>query len=100
LTLYTRFGSETGEGVTQNYDALGYMTSSMIDMDGVSRKLMHHRKENGLRDYIVHPDGKVFHYRFDDLDRLSKIYHADAGDLANYGYDEKGDLFYLDGGIL
>ncbi|WP_081489631.1 RHS repeat domain-containing protein [Cellvibrio sp. BR] len=99
LSLHSRFGSQTGQGITQTYDALGRMKTSTINLDGVSRAFTYTNNLKGVRTEIKHPDNQLFIYNHDNLYRLTSITHSAAGTLASYGFDAKGRLDFLNGGI-
>lgn len=99
LSLHSRFGSQTGQGITQTYDALGRMKTSTINLDGVSRAFTYTNNLKGVRTEIKHPDNQLFIYNHDNLYRLTSITHSAAGTLGSYGFDAKGRLDFLNGGI-
>ncbi|WP_075186659.1 hypothetical protein [Teredinibacter haidensis] len=67
-----------GEGITQNYNVLGHMKYSTINLDSVSRTLTYTHNDNGFRVNVTHPDGQPFSYVPDNLSRLT---HSSAGQL-------------------
>lgn len=68
---YARFDSASGDGVTDSYDTLGWLTSSSTKMAGVLRGLTYGHDVYGNRTQITHPDGPYFEIGYDGLDRIS-----------------------------
>jgi RHS repeat-associated protein len=73
LQLHARFGSDTGEGVTQTFNGFGEMNSARAHQNGSSRLLQFGFDANSNRTRLTHQDGQVFTYEFDQLNRLNKI---------------------------
>ncbi len=69
LQLFARFGSPSGEGVTNAYDGFGRLTSAGINQGGTTRTLTYQHDRNGSRTRITHPDGQYFAYAYDGLAR-------------------------------
>jgi len=53
---YARFGSTSGQGVTNAFDALGRLTSSTVNLDGTSRELSYLYDVAGNRTRLTYPD--------------------------------------------
>jgi RHS repeat-associated protein len=90
LQTFARFDSPAGEGVTSAYDAFGRLTSSTINLDGVSRTLSYQWDAGGRRTRVAHPDGYYTTYAYDPLGRLTGVYHANGAPLQYFGYDVVG----------
>ena len=73
LQLSARFGSQSGQGITNVYDGFGNLANSTTNMGGVSRTLVYQYDNNGNRTRITHPDNVYFGYAFDGINRLSAI---------------------------
>ena len=94
LQLYARFDSATGEGVTNTWDKLGRLTSSTVNMGGVSRTLDHQYDLNGARTRLTFPDGQYVVYARDPLQRISSA-SLGATPLFQPIYDGLGRLTTL-----
>jgi len=99
LTTSNRFGYAGGQGVTQSYNALGHLTSSEINLGGITRKLSYQNNAKGIRRKLTHPDGKSFDYEYDYSNRLTHVKNSTTGVLANYVYHSNGNLQSLKGGV-
>lgn len=90
LQLSSRFGSPWGEGLTTTYDGFGRVTSSNINMGGISRTLSYRYDANGNRTHVIHPDGIYFQYKYDGLNRLAEILEDGSLALAEFRYNRRG----------
>lgn len=118
--LYVRFDSASGPGITNSYNNLGDLTSSTNNVGSLSLTLGYSWDSEGHRLSVTHPDGQVFTYTRDGLNRVNGIYEGVAqgstsqlavatwnyvglpaalqrstagnGFLATYGYDPIGRL--------
>ncbi|NQD35388.1 RHS repeat-associated core domain-containing protein [Permianibacter sp. IMCC34836] len=72
-SLYARFGSQTGEGVTNTVDGFGRVISTASSLGGVNRVLNYGYDNNGNRTKIVHGDSLQIIYRFDQLNRPYEV---------------------------
>ena len=70
--------------MTNAYDGFGRLSSSSIDMGGVTRTLSYQYDANGNRTRITHPDAVYFNLRYDGLNRPDYLYTASAGIAQNY----------------
>ncbi|MFJ6023539.1 RHS repeat domain-containing protein [Brevundimonas sp. NPDC092305] len=70
LQTFARFDSASGEGITNVFDGLGRLTSSNINMGGMSRTIGSQYNINGVRTVMTWPDGRYMNYARDGLDRL------------------------------
>jgi RHS repeat-associated protein len=73
LTLHSRFGSDSGQGVINTFDGFGNLLQATTTMGGTSRTLSYRYDHNSNRTRITHPDGKYFGYTFDGLDRVTGL---------------------------
>ncbi len=90
LQLYTRFGSDTGQGVTNGYDNAGRLASSMTDQGGTARTLGYQYNADSKRTRVTHPDGNYFSYDYDGLDRATAVRENGATTVATIAYDNQG----------
>lgn len=90
LQTYVRFDSSVGEGVTMAYDGLGRLTGSSVAIDGVLRTLAYQSDKNGNRTQVTYPDGNIFQFGYDGLNRMNVIGLNAPSGLAGYGYNHRG----------
>lgn len=90
LELFARFGSSAGPGVNLVYDGFGRLASSTTTMGSDTSTLNYVYDANGNRTHITHPDGVVFDYGYDGVNRMSVIGAPDATNLASFSYDSQG----------
>lgn len=100
-TLYAHFGSATGRGETDVYDALGRLTSSTQSTSPTfSNTLAYQYDLAGDRTRITWPDGFYAAYIYDVLQRPIQIQENGAtsgrGLLASYIYDTLGRRSEID----
>jgi RHS repeat-associated protein len=99
LQIHARFDSNAGPGVTSAYDAFGRLTSSRIDMRGVSRTVSHKYDREGREAELTFPDGHKFWMRRDGLGRASGLYHGPLGatstSLIAFAFNPASQLFYV-----
>ncbi len=98
LQTHARFDSANGEGITNTYDGFGRMTSSQINMSGLSKTLTYAHDKNGNRTRVTHPDGQQFNYEYDVLNRVNSIKHSTSS-LATLAYNQRGTQASLLGGV-
>ncbi len=77
LQLSARFDSQSGEGVTNVFDALGRLASSSINLGGTPRTLSHQWDLNGNRTRLTFPDSVAMDYGYDGTGQMT--YLAEAG---------------------
>ncbi|MGR4866938.1 RHS repeat-associated core domain-containing protein [Caulobacter sp. LARHSG274] len=90
LQLYARFGSETGPGITNTYDAFGRVKTSSNNLSGAPRKLSYEYDAAGNRTQLKFPDEKIFTYQYDDLGRMTAIKEGGTTKIAGQTYDAMG----------
>jgi RHS repeat-associated protein len=66
-----RFDSVNGEGVSNSFDALGRVTSTVINQAGLNRALNYAYDVAGNRTRITHSDGTYFDHVYDSLSRMT-----------------------------
>jgi RHS repeat-associated protein len=98
LQTYARFDSISGEGITTAYDGFGRMTSSVINLDGNTRTLAYQYDKNGNRMQIMHPDGVLFNYQYDGLNRM-RAYLQGTAPLGTMSYNNRGLAAGMAGGV-
>lgn len=90
LQKYARFDSAAGQGVTNTYDGFGELKTSTIDLGGNSRQVSYEYDGSGNRTKITHPDGQVFNYAYDGLDRSTTIRRDQDAALQIIAYNARG----------
>ncbi len=93
---YARFDSASGEGITNSFDALGQLSSTANNMDGVSRVLGYTYDVAGNRTQITHPDGTYFTYARNAVGELDQINLNASTPLLKPILDAAGRLNRLD----
>lgn len=83
-----------GQGITNTYNSMGELVSTTSDMGGTARTLSFQYDADSNRTQLTHPDGPVFTYAFDGLDRLNGTYEgAGTGTpLDTFSYSNAGVL--------
>jgi RHS repeat-associated protein len=98
---FARFGSVSGQGVTNAYDGFGRLSSSTTSMGGVSRTISHDYDAAGRRTRITHPPhhypccGTVtlsYNYGYDPAGRPVSVTYPGGQALAGWAYDGEGRL--------
>jgi RHS repeat-associated protein len=98
LQIWARFDSTSGEGVNIGYDGFGRMISSSLVIDGATRTLTHQYDKNGNRTQIMHPDGGLFNYQYDGVNRMS-VYLQATTSLGSISYNNRGLTADMAGGV-
>lgn len=89
LTLHSRFGSDSGEGVINQFNGFGQLANTTTTMGGTSRTLSYQYDKNSNRTRITHPDNVYFGYAFDGINRINKA-TENASDLITLTYRPNG----------
>lgn len=97
LRMSAQFGA-SGAKITNGYSGFGEITSRSSDQTGTLLTLSYLYDADGDRTQITHPDGNYFVYRYDGLDRPTRICEngtaatCDAGtnQLIGETYDNQG----------
>jgi RHS repeat-associated protein len=74
--LFARFDSAIEEGIANAYDGFGRLTSSTLNMDGVSRTIASVYREDGARTRVTHPDSQAFTYAYSPAGELTGLYQG------------------------
>eukprot|EP00913_Durusdinium_trenchii_P015458 g14519.t1 len=89
-----RFDNIDGQGLTFNYDGLGRQTSTVQNIDGMSRTVSHGYDSAGRLSTITHPDGAFWTYQYDTLSRPTYIRDQNNYWLWKQEYRDSGHVFY------
>jgi len=94
LQLFARFGSTSGQGVTNAYDGFGRKISSTNTMGGVSRQLSYQYDRDGNRTRMTWPDSNYVQYTYDGRNRMDRVgLNNDFSGvelIGDYAYDALG----------
>jgi RHS repeat-associated protein len=85
-----RFDSQSGEGITNAWDALGRLTSTSTNMGGTTRTLSYEYDLAGNRTRINYPDTSFFTYNYDVLGRLTLVRESGVNWLNGYSFNAQG----------
>jgi len=82
--------------VTKTYDSVGNMTSEAFSVVGAPlaapKKWQYSFDPTGNRIGAIDPEGKVFKYRFDALNRMVELDPPEKGDKIKFSFDSAGKL--------
>ncbi|MBN8809655.1 MAG: hypothetical protein J0I47_15665 [Sphingomonas sp.] len=92
LQTYARFGSASGAGLTNTYDGFGRLASTSTNQSGTTLTLGYTYDADGNRLTMTFPDGAVFRYQYDGLDRFTYADTSSGLYLASIGYKPQGTL--------
>jgi RHS repeat-associated protein len=90
LQLYAKYGSPTGNGITTQYNGFGNVSNSIINLDGMARKLSYIYDADGHRTRLTFPDNQYFTYTYDGMGQLSQILESGSAVIAENTYDNLG----------
>jgi len=88
--LFARFGSASGQGVSNTWDGFGQQLTSSTDIGGVTRTVGYEYDAAGNRIRITHPDLNYFTTAFDGLNRATSILENGTATLVTIAYDALG----------
>lgn len=90
LQIYARLGAWNGQGITNYYDSVGRLTSTVNTMGGTSRTLSYQYDKNSNRTRITHPDGQYFNYSYDGINRQFDIHENGGPRVSAIRYNSQG----------
>jgi RHS repeat-associated protein len=90
LMTYARFGSTTGSGITNSYDALGRLVISATNMDGTSRAFTSTWDSASNRTALTGDSGYWAGFAYDMLGRMSAYKEGGSIPVVSFGYDPAG----------
>jgi RHS repeat-associated protein len=123
LQTDARFGSPSGQGITNAYDGYGRITATISTMGGHSRTLSYLYDPASNRTRVTHPDAARFDFVFDSGNRMTgatgtsalgvfgsylgiaydnlgrRTTKAHGGSNTQYGYDPIGRTAAIDHGL-
>src|SRR4051812_32416317 len=85
LQTSARFGSDSGLGVTSDYDGFGRLVASTSSVDGAGRTMVSQYDSGGNRILLTGPWGYYAPFAYDGLGRMSAY-----ANIAAFGYDAAG----------
>jgi RHS repeat-associated protein len=92
MQTYARFGSRTGAGIINTYDAFGRLKTTTNTLISASTTLTYGYNKNGNRTSLKHPNNTEFQYAYDGIDRLKDIRLGASTSLASATYRTNGRL--------
>ena len=92
LQLFARYNSasSTAIGITSTYTGFGELKSSATNLSGTSLVLSYLYDLESNRKQIKHPDGQVFNYAYDGLNRLNQITEGASTVIISQTYNAVG----------
>jgi RHS repeat-associated protein len=90
LQTWAHFGSDSGAGVSTEFDGFGQVAVATTSVGGTARVLRYQYDLEGNRRRITHPDGAWFEYSYDGLNRLTQIWEAGNTLLIQHVYNRLG----------
>lgn len=90
--LYARFNSTSGLGITNTYNALGWLTSTSSNQSGTAETISQQYDADGNRTRVTWPDSNYVSYDYDGLDRLTTLKQSGSTAIAGMTYNAKGEL--------
>lgn len=91
LQTYARFDSTSGvDNIFNEYDGLGRLAASTINMVGTSRRTSYTYDADGNKVSLKHPNGTQFVYGFDGLDRVTTATIFGGSQFLSIAYDAQG----------
>jgi RHS repeat-associated protein len=91
LMTYARFGSTTGAGVTNAYDALGRVVTSASNMDGTTHTVTSGYDAASNRTALTADSGYSAGSAYDLLGRMSAYKEGGTMTAVAFGYDSAGN---------
>ncbi|MBK8187599.1 MAG: hypothetical protein IPK77_10420 [Cellvibrio sp.] len=89
ITLHSRFGSHTGEGIINTADGFGNIIRTDTTMGGTTRTLKYTYDANNNRTHVYHSDNISFKYDFDGLNRVNRLSEGSTP-MLNLLYNPQG----------
>ena len=90
ITLHSRFGSDSGEGIINKADGFGNIVQTDTTMGGITRSLRYRYDKNNNRLQVVHADNTLFMYEFDRLNRMRLVRQGPTPQMLDMVYNNAG----------
>ena len=98
LELYARFGSDSGNGITNVYNGFGELKDITDNTSGTNRTISHLYNKNGQMTRLTFPDNKYFIYGYDVTNRFNSIKNEAQSELIAQSYRADGTVSRLSRG--
>ena len=92
LQTYARFGSNTGQGITTEYDGFGNISKNTNNTLGKTRIIHKTYDKNSNISTLKYPDGKLFSFDFNARDRLTHIKEGTSTSVYTHQYNHVNRL--------
>lgn len=90
--LYARFGSHSGKGVTNVFNGFRELEKQTNNTGSYSHSVTYTYDKNGNKKSVKYPDGTIFYYDYDNLNRHEGITNSASTDYIAINFDDYGLL--------
>ncbi|WP_052702666.1 RHS repeat domain-containing protein [Pseudoalteromonas piscicida] len=90
LERYARFGSASGQGISNSYNGFGELVSTTTNLTGNTRTFRYVYDKNGNQITVTYPDGESFASTYDGLDRLNNVTEGQNNAVYQLTYGSNG----------
>jgi RHS repeat-associated protein len=90
LLTAARYGSSSGSGIVNGFDALGRQTSTTTTMDGTARTISYQYDSAGNRTRVSSTNGYIMNFAYDPLGRMTALVDGNLQQIVSFAYDAAG----------